>query len=83
MELIFRKPDRSMIAVAMSSTASGIEPVGNLKPLFAHPIGNPNYEMSSDASRFLFAVVPEALRDSSLEDSPLTVILNWTAILKR
>ena len=83
MELIFRKNDRSMIAVAMRSTASGIEPVGNQKTLFTPPIGNANYEMASDASRFLITVVPEALRDFSLEDSPLSVVLNWTATLKR
>jgi eukaryotic-like serine/threonine-protein kinase len=82
-ELVFRRNDRSVIGVDLRATSTGIEPIGKPRVLFTHPLGAAPFEMSADGTRFLFSVVPEALRDSNAEDSPLTVVLNWTATLKR
>ena len=82
-ELFYITPDRKLMAVQvdLSSTFSAGAP----QPLFETRIGGPlgtdnrsHYVASADGQRFLIEVAPE-----ETASSPLTVVLNWTAALKR
>lgn len=83
-ELLYaRQDDRSLMAVEIKTTANTIEP-GTPKRLFQYPIGNPNFGMTPDADRFLWTIIPGASgQPGSAADSPITVVLNWTALIKK
>jgi serine/threonine protein kinase/Tol biopolymer transport system component len=83
-ELLFTKQDdRSLMAVDIKVTGTTLEP-GTPKRLFQHPVGNAAFVTTPNADRFLFAVVPGTLDESaSGGDTPLTVVLHWTAGLKQ
>jgi len=60
-------------------TANGLEPRA-LRPLFRLPvvdIGASPYDTALDGQRFLVRAVPE-----HAASQPLTVIVNWPALLK-
>ena len=81
-ELFYLGADRKLMSVVSKGGAAFESSVPSA--LFDTHIGslNPDYRnqyaVSSDGSRFLVNVVPE--RSSS---SPITVVLNWTGLLKR
>ncbi len=76
-ELLYVSGDGRMMSVPVRTSPS--LQTGSPAPLFAIS-GKPwlNFEISRDGKRFL-AVVPETTAD----EQPLTVVLNWTASLPR
>ena len=82
-ELFFMSPDSRLMAVDVElgpTFRAGVP-----KPLFEVPgwAGTPTggagrYAVSRDGKRFLFSVLSNAT-----ESSPITVVLNWTAALKK
>jgi Tol biopolymer transport system component len=89
-ELYFQALDGKLMAVPISYGRTGdvvIEP-GTPAPLFeAHTVGGPSsptgfrqqYDVSSDGQRFLLNL--EA--DNEKAAPPFTVVMNWTALLKK
>jgi Tol biopolymer transport system component/tRNA A-37 threonylcarbamoyl transferase component Bud32 len=79
-EIFYVAPDNELMAAEVKSKATGFE-VGAVKPLFVGRIltrGNYQYDVSPDGQRFLVATVP----DQAVSE-PITVVLNWTAGLKK
>jgi hypothetical protein len=69
-----------MIAAAVNGKGASFE-VGAVKPLFETrvvPTGGYQYDVSADGQRFLIDTVPE-----QAAPTPITVVLNWTAGLKK
>jgi Tol biopolymer transport system component len=83
-ELFFIGPPGVLMAVDIKGTSSTIEP-GVPKRLFQPPNGfNSNFAVTDDGSRFLLAVPQNTINNlTTVDDAPLTVILNWTASLKK
>ena len=68
------------MAATVNGKGSSFE-VGAVKPLFqTRVVGSPRYEydVSTDAQRFLINTVPE-----ETVSAPITVVLNWRADLKK
>jgi eukaryotic-like serine/threonine-protein kinase len=79
-EIFYLTPDNRLMAASVNSKGAGIE-VGAVKPLFATRIvfaGSYQYDVSADGQRFLIDTSPE-----QATSSPITVVLNWTAGLKK
>jgi Tol biopolymer transport system component/predicted Ser/Thr protein kinase len=78
-EIFYVSPDNKLMAATVNGKDSSFE-VGAIKPLFATRPGGPRnwYTVSPDGQRFLINTAPE---QATVE--PLTVVLNWTAGLKR
>jgi Tol biopolymer transport system component len=76
-ELIFRAPNGSPMAVDISTSPAF--QAGIPKPLFTMPAGAGNWDVTADGKRFL-AAVPQAQQNTS---TPITVVLNWEAGLKK
>jgi len=81
-ELFYIAPDRKLMAVDVKAEASTFV-VGVPKALFqTHVISYPNprniYDVSADGQRFLIITPPE-----ETTSTPVTVVANWTADLKR
>ncbi|HEU5236336.1 MAG TPA: hypothetical protein VFU37_04295, partial [Pyrinomonadaceae bacterium] len=81
-ELFYLSPDRKIMAVDIKEDATKFEP-GTPKLLFEArmliPPGNPtSYEVSRNGQRFL---INTPVEQSSA--SPLTVVLNWPALLNK
>jgi Tol biopolymer transport system component len=77
-ELYYWGNDQMLIAVEVNSQGSDFQ-VGTAKPLFrlsSPALGIP-YDVSPDGRRFLVNYLPE---DTS---TPLTLVVNWTAGLKK
>jgi serine/threonine protein kinase len=78
-ELYYIAPDKKMMAVAVKSTATTFE-LGSAIPLFeTHVTGFFPYDVAPDG-RFLLNTV---MQDAAAVTSPITVVLNWTAGLKK
>jgi eukaryotic-like serine/threonine-protein kinase len=86
-ELYYLDPDRQIVAVSWT-TGRGFE-VGRSTPLFAAPFTFPDsainalenpYDVTADGQRFL---VSAPLTVSTTTQTPITVITNWTSVLKR
>jgi Tol biopolymer transport system component/predicted Ser/Thr protein kinase len=78
-ELYYIAPDGKMMAVPIKSTATTFEP-GIAIPLFeTHVTGFMPYDVAPDG-RFLINTVME---NAAANTSPITVVLNWTAGLKK
>ena len=78
-ELFFLAPDNKLMAVEVNAKEFTLE-IGNTQLLFeVHPATSPgtHYDVTGDGKRFLV--------DSSGEGSsaPITLVVNWTADLKR
>jgi eukaryotic-like serine/threonine-protein kinase len=74
-------PDNLVMAATVTPRDSGLE-VGASQPLFAiRPSGTPrnSYQVSADGQRFLVNMGPM----SSATPTPITVVVNWTANLKK
>jgi serine/threonine protein kinase/dipeptidyl aminopeptidase/acylaminoacyl peptidase len=77
-ELFYISPENKLMAVGLKF-ADTVEP-SPPRELFALPLripAGPPYEPSRDGRRFLMVTNPEAARQ------PLTVIVNWPALLKK
>jgi Tol biopolymer transport system component len=79
-EVFYLTPDNKLNAASVNGKGAGFE-VGAVKPLFATRIvsaGGYQYDVSADGQRFLIDTAPE-----QATSSPITVVLNWTAGLKK
>jgi Tol biopolymer transport system component len=79
-EIFYFAPDRKLMAAAVSGKGESFE-VGAVKPLFETRavLGfRYFYDVSADGQRFLINTAPE-----QAASAPITVVLNWTAGLKR
>jgi hypothetical protein len=68
------------MAASVNGKGAGFE-VGAVKPLFPTRIvfaGGYQYDVSADGQRFLIDSAPE-----QATSAPITVVLNWTAGLKK
>jgi Tol biopolymer transport system component len=77
-ELFYVGPDNRLMAVTISldATLQAGTPVP-LFPIYASPNG-PVYDVASNGQKFLVATAPE-----SAGSPPLSLLLNWTALLKK
>jgi serine/threonine protein kinase/Tol biopolymer transport system component len=79
-EIFYLAPDNKLMAAAVNGKGSSFE-VGAVKPLFETRavVGLRNrYAVSADGQRFLINTAPE-----QAASAPITVVLNWTAGLKK
>ena len=80
-EIFYLAPDNKLMVAAVNGRGSSFE-VGAVKPLFRDARGGRRcvtpYAVSADGQRFLINTVPE-----QAESAPITVVLNWTAGLKK
>jgi len=77
--LFYVSPDLKLMAVGLKLGADSIEPSAP-RELFSLPIvesGWSPYETALDGQRFLVRAVTQQ------QPSPLTVIVNWPALLKK
>ena len=76
-EIFYVAPNGQMMAVAVNSSGGSME-LGTARPLFGSippPLGH-SYDVSKDGQRFLVRVEVHA-------DEPLTLVQNWTGLLKQ
>jgi Tol biopolymer transport system component len=79
-EILYFTPDNRLMAATVNGKGGNFE-VGVVKPLFGTraPIGfRYPYDVSADGQRFLINTLPE-----QATSAPITVVVNWTAGLKR
>ncbi len=80
-ELFYVSPDKKLMAVGVNGSSNKFE-AGIPKLLFelrvAYTPGNPAYDVTADGQRFLVNTFVE-----QNAPSPVTVVMNWTAGLKR
>jgi Tol biopolymer transport system component len=80
-EIFYLDPDNKLMAAAVNGKGSSLE-VGAVKPLFQTRAASPNYQypydVSADGQRFLINTLPE-----QTASEPITVVVNWTAGLKK
>jgi Tol biopolymer transport system component len=79
-EIFYIGPDNKLMAAAVNSKGSNFD-VGAVKPLFeTHAVTafRYSYAVSADGQRFLINTVPE-----QAASAPITVVVNWTAGLKK
>ena len=72
-------PDNKLLAVSLTLGADSLEPSTprELFPLPAMEMGWSPYEVAPDSQHFLVRAAPGRV------GAPLTVIVNWTALLKK
>jgi Tol biopolymer transport system component len=85
-ELFYISPDSKMMAVEVST--SPIFKAGTPRPLFQAPIWGggtfhnvTRYDVTADGKRFLINSVTADAATSA--PTPITIVLNWTALLKK
>jgi Tol biopolymer transport system component len=80
-EIFYLTPDSKLMVASVSGKGAGFD-VGVVKQLFATRIvtfaGFYQYDVSADGQRFLINTTPE-----QSASAPITVVLNWTAGLKK
>jgi eukaryotic-like serine/threonine-protein kinase len=79
-EIFYLDLDNNLMAAAVNEKEGSFD-VGGVKPLFgthAAQGGRYRYDVSADGQRFLINTVPE-----QTASAPITVVLNWTAGLKK
>ena len=78
-EIYFLAPDNKLMVVDLKTTADGLQP-STPRVLFEMPAleksMNTPYDVTPDGKRFLVLAIPK-------RTSPLTVISNWQALLKK
>ena len=85
-ELFYISADSKLMAVEVA-TASGTFQAGIPKALFAAPIWGGStvnvtrYDVTADGKKFLINSLPKVT--ASAHESPITVVLNWQAVLKK
>ena len=77
-ELIFRAPNGSPVAVDISTSPAF--QAGVPKQLFTLPPNVGNWDVTADGKRFLVAMPQQA---QQYTDTPITVVLNWEAGLRK
>src|SRR5579863_9085055 len=77
-DLIFRAPNGSPMAVDVTASGAAFQ-AGVPKQLFALPPNVGDWDVTADGKRFLAAVPP--VQQTTV--TPITVVLNWEAGLKR
>jgi len=77
-ELIFRGPNGSPMAVDVTAAGAAFQ-AGVPKQLFVLPPNVGDWDVTADGKRFLVAVPPA----QQTAETPITVVLNWEAALKR
>jgi hypothetical protein len=78
-EIFYLAPDNKLMAAAVNGKGSSFE-VGAVKPLFEERALDPTrnrFAVSADGQRFLLNTDPQTT------SSPITVVLNWAAGLKK
>jgi eukaryotic-like serine/threonine-protein kinase len=81
-EIFYLTPDSKLMLAAVNGKGSSFE-VGVVKPLFgtrAATGSRQRYAVSADGQRFL---INTALQQNGAAEAPITVVLNWTAGLKK
>lgn len=79
-EIFYRAPDNKLMAAAVNGRGGSFE-VGAVRPLFETLMqlgGRYPYDVSPDGQRFLINTAPE-----QAGSAPITVVLDWTAGLKK
>jgi Tol biopolymer transport system component/predicted Ser/Thr protein kinase len=79
-EIFYLAPDNKLMAASVNSKGASFE-VSAVKPLFATRIafrGSYKYDVSPDGQKFLIDSAPE-----QATTSPLTIVLNWEAGVKK
>jgi len=80
-EIFYLDPDNKLMVATVNGKGSSLE-VGAVKPLFQTRAASPNYQypydVSADGQRFLINTLPE-----QVASAPITVVVNWTAGLKK
>jgi eukaryotic-like serine/threonine-protein kinase len=78
-EIFYLAPDNNLMAAAVIGNRASFE-VGAVKPLFqTRETGSRHrYDVSADGQRFLINTAPE-----QAASAPITVVVNWTAGLKK
>jgi Tol biopolymer transport system component len=79
-EIFYLAPDNRLMVASVSSKGANFE-VGAVKPLFVTRIatrGSYQYDVSPDGQKFLVDAAPQQAMSS-----PITIVLNWTAGLKK
>jgi eukaryotic-like serine/threonine-protein kinase len=79
-EIIFGGPNGQVMAVDVSAKGSAFEP-GVPHQLFTAP-PNGGWDVTADGKRFLVEVLPNS-RNTQTTQTPITVVLNWQADLKK
>jgi len=77
-ELIFLAPNGSPMAVKLTTTGTAFQ-AGVPEQLFALPPNLGDWDVTADGKRFLVTVPPA----QQTTQTPITVVLNWEAALKR
>jgi hypothetical protein len=77
-EIFFAGPNRTLMAAEVAIKSGSVE-VGAVRPLgIPAGTGTYGYDVSADGQRFLVAVPRE-----QKSQAPLTLVQNWTALLKK
>ncbi len=78
-EIFYLAPDTTLMAAGVNGKGSTFQ-VGAVMPLFKTRVTGPRYEygVSADGQRFLINTPP-----GQAASTPITVVLNWTAGLKK
>ena len=66
--------------MAVEVSTSPVFRAGIPKTLFQFPVGPSAWDVTGDGQKFIRATTPEA---ATTAPSPITVVLNWTAGLKK
>jgi serine/threonine protein kinase len=77
-EIFYRTPDNKLMAAEVNAVGSSFT-VGAVRPLFGdHPNGAPEgYDVSADGQRFVIPFEP------GQPNAAITLVINWTAELKK
>ena len=78
-ELVFAGPNNELLAVDVNGGSAAFQ-VGTPHKLFTRPAG-PGWDMDGAGKRFLLTVTPGQAQQNA--QTPITVVLNWQADLKR
>jgi hypothetical protein len=78
-EIFYLAPDQTLMAATVNGKGGSVE-VGAVKPLFKPAVvpGPRPYDVARDGQRFLINLTSE-----QAATAPITVVLNWTAALKK
>jgi hypothetical protein len=77
-EILFSAPNNAMMAVDVNGSGAAFQ-MGAPKQLFIAP-ANAGWDVTADGKRFLMSVAAPATQNTQ---TPITVVLNWQADLKR
>jgi hypothetical protein len=76
-EVFYLAPDGSVMAVPVAASGSAFQP-GTPSALFKTRPNPAGWDVTADGTRFLFTVPA-----GDTAESPLTIVLNWTSLLRK